>query len=182
MDVATCEMYKKCYDVRMRTLDRKSEKQSQLPTDPMITEAKFLELKEKLEYLKNKARPQTAAEVARLAEMGDFSENYAYQAAKGRLRGINNNILKLEHQLNRAVIIKPKSSDRVSVGHTVVVECEGKEKTYQILGSSETDPTRGIISQNSPIGSALLNKKIGETIKIRLANKEVEYKIVTFGS
>lgn len=163
----------------MRTLNRKSENKSQLPSDPMITRAKFAELKEKLEYLKNKARPQTAVEVARLAEMGDFSENYAYQAAKGRLRGINNNILKLEHQLNQAVIIKPKSNDRVSVGHTVVIEYEGKQKTYQILGSSETDPTRGIISQNSPIGSALLNKKIGETVKIQLAGKEVEYAIIS---
>ncbi|MBP7992716.1 MAG: GreA/GreB family elongation factor [Candidatus Magasanikbacteria bacterium] len=163
----------------MRTLNRKSEKTSQLPSDPMITGAKFTELKEKLDYLKTKARPQTAVEVARLAEMGDFSENYAYQAAKGRLRGINNNILKLEHQLNRAEIIAPKNDDRVQVGHTVVIECDGKEKTYQILGSSETDPTRGIISQNSPIGSALLNKKIGETVKIQLANKEVEYKIIS---
>ncbi len=163
----------------MRTLNRKSENKSQLPSDPMITGAKFAELKEKLEYLITKARPQTAQEVARLAEMGDFSENYAYQAAKGRLRGINNNILKLEHQLNRAEIIAPKNDDRVQVGHMVVIECEGKSKTYQILGSSETDPTRGIISQNSPIGSALLNKKIGETVKIQLANKEVEYKIIS---
>ncbi len=161
----------------MRTLDRKSEKKSQLPADPMITKAKFLELQEKLDYLKTKARPQTAAEVARLAEMGDFSENYAYQAAKGRLRGINNNILKLEHQLNRAVIITPTNSDRVQVGHTVTVECDGKEKTFQILGSSETDPTRGIISQNSPIGSALLNKKIGDIVIIT-TNKTIEYKII----
>ena len=168
-----------CYDVFMRTLDRKSEKQSQLPSDPMITEVKFLELKEKLEYLKNKARPQTAAEVARLAEMGDFSENYAYQAAKGRLRGINNNILKLEHQLNRAVIIKPKNNDRLAVGHTVTVESNGKSKTYQILGSSETDPTRGIISQNSPIGSALLGKKVGEIVNVTLGNKQTEYKITS---
>ncbi len=168
-----------CYYMPMRTLNRKAEKQSELPSDPMITGAKFAELKEKLEYLKTTARPQTAVEVARLAEMGDFSENYAYQAAKGRLRGINNNILKLEHQLNRAVIIAPGGGGRVQVGHTVIIECDGKEKTYQILGSSETDPTRGIISQNSPIGSALLNKKIGETVKIQLADKEVEYKIIS---
>ncbi len=163
----------------MRTLNRKSENKSQLPSDPMITRAMFAELKEKLEYLKTKARPQTAQEVARLAEMGDFSENYAYQAAKGRLRGINNNILKLEHQLNRAEIIAPSASEFVQVGNTVVIECEGKAKTYQILGSSETDPTRGIISQNSPIGAALLGKKIGETVKIQLANKEVEYTITS---
>lgn len=163
----------------MRTLDRKTDKKSQLPSDPMITPAKFAELSANLAHLKNVARPQTAQEVARLAEMGDFSENYAYQAAKGRLRGINNTILKLEHQLNRAEIIAPSASEFVQVGNTVVIECEGKEKTYQILGSSETDPTRGIISQNSPIGAALLNKKIGETVKIQLANKEVEYTIIS---
>lgn len=145
----------------------------------MITGAKFTELKNKLEHLKTVARPQTAIEVARLAEMGDFSENYAYQAAKGRLRGINNNILKLEHQLNRAVIIAPKNDDCVQVGHTVIVEVSGKEKTFQILGSSETDPTKGIISQNSPIGSALLGRKIGDTVKIQLASKEVKYTIIS---
>lgn len=162
----------------MRTLDRKPKKLNQAATDPLITEAKFTELKNKLTKLQH-VRPHAAAEVARLAELGDFSENVEYQLAKGRLRGINNNILKLEHELNRAVIITPKKQiNIIQIGHTVTVGTGGTQKTYQILGSSETNPEKGIISHNSPIGDALIGKKVGETVKIKLANKEVEYEII----
>lgn len=164
----------------MRVPYRKPGKFSQIKPDPLLTEAKFAELKNKLARLKS-VRPQAAAEVARLAEMGDFSENAEYQIAKGHLRGINLGILKLENQLNNAVIITPqKQTDTVQVGHTVTVAVNGKEKTYQILGSSETSPGKGIISHNSPIGAALVGRKVGETVKIRLADKEVEYRIVQF--
>lgn len=162
----------------MRTLDRKPKKPNQAAPDPLITEMKFVELKKKLEKLQH-VRPHAAAEVARLAELGDFSENVEYQLAKGRLRGINNNILKLEHELNRAVIITPKKqTNTIQIGHTVTVEIGGTQKTYQILGSSETNPGRGIISHHSPIGDALMGKKVGDIVEIKLANKKVEYKIL----
>lgn len=161
----------------MRTLDRKSDKLNQAPSDPLMTEGKFNELQVKLDRLK-KSQPQAAAEVRRLAEMGDFSENFAYQMAKGRLRGINNGILQLERQLTLAVIIKPKKTDRVEIGHTVMIENEAGQKTYQILGSSESKPAQGIISHNSPIGAALLGRRIGEKIKVKIGGKEIEYKII----
>lgn len=162
----------------MRVPFRKPGKYSQIKPDYLLTEGKFGELKNKLDRLKNISRPQAAAEVSRLAEMGDFSENAEYQLAKGRLRGINNAILKLENQLNNAVIISPKQTGAVQAGNTVTVESGGKQKTYLILGSSETNPREGIISRNSPIGSALVGRGAGETVKVKLANKEVEYKII----
>lgn len=143
-----------------------------------MTEAKFSELQKKLDTLKKK-RPEAAAEVTRLAELGDFSENVEYQLAKGKLRGINNRILVLENQLNQAVIITRQKKGVVEIGSTITIETQGKQKIYQILGSSETDPGRGIISHNSAIGSALIGCKIGEIAKIKLANKEVEYKIIS---
>ena len=143
-----------------------------------MTEAKFAELQKKLEALKKK-RPEAASEVTRLAELGDFSENVEYQLAKGRLRGINNRIMVLENQLNQAVIITRQKKGVVELGSTVTIESDGKEKTYQILGSSETDPGKGIISHNSTIGAALIDCKIGEIVKIKLANKEIEYKIIS---
>lgn len=162
----------------MRIPYRKPGHFSQVKPDPLLTEAKFAELKNKLVRLKS-ARPQAAAEVARLAELGDFSENVEYQLAKGRLRGINSGILKLENQLNTAVIIAhSKQTDTVQIGHTVTVAVNGKEKTYQILGSSEADPGKGIISHNSPIGAALVGRKGGETVTVKLAGKEVMYKII----
>ena len=143
-----------------------------------MTQVKFDELEAKLRKLKE-VRPHAAQEVARLAELGDFSENVEYQLAKGRLRGINSGILKLERQLNDAEIIAPnKKTDTVQVGHTVTIECNGKLKIYQILGSSETKPEKGIISHNSPIGSALLGHGVGDCVKIKVGEKEVEYKII----
>lgn len=158
---------------------RKPGKYSQLSSDPHLTEEKFLALKKELERLK-KIHPQAAHEVSRLAELGDFSENVEYQLAKGRLRGINNAILKIQKQLDAAVLItKPKNNSSVQLGHRVTIEVDGKEKIYQILGSTETDPAQGIISQNSPLGTMLLGKKVGETGKMKMGNREVDFKIIT---
>jgi transcription elongation factor GreA len=113
--------------------------------------------------------------------MGDFSENTGYQIAKGRLRGLNQRILEMEDLLGKAEIIRPiKNSNTVQLGSKVTIENQenGKIKTYQILGSTETNPGNGTISHSSPLGSALLSRQKNETIKINLANKEVYYKIL----
>ncbi len=157
---------------------RKPGKYSQIKKDPLLTEAKLKEIKDKLSRLK-KNHPHAAAEVRRLAELGDFSENVEYQLAKGKLRGLNNAILMLERQINDAEIIKPeKQKNRIQVGHVVTVLCNGKQKKYELLGSAETDPQKGIISHNSPIGAALIGRKIGDKVKIKLANKEIECEIL----
>ena len=161
----------------MQVPHRKAGQFSNIKADPFLTEEKLLELKNKLDHLKKVSRPRSMAEVARLAELGDFSENVAYQMAKGQLRGINDAIENLEDQINKAVVIKPQRADRVELGHKVTISSEGEEKTYQILGSSETSPGQGIISHNSPIGSALMGRRVGEIVKIKLKDKEVEYKI-----
>jgi len=143
----------------------------------MMTKEKFKELENKLAKLKH-IQPQAAAEVSRLAELGDFSENTEYQMAKGRLRGINNSILKLENQLNQAQIINVGTTDTVQLGSKVTIEFENKQKKFQILGSAETDPKKGIISHNSPIGSALMGREVGDTVTIKLENREMKYKII----
>ncbi|MEK7131719.1 MAG: GreA/GreB family elongation factor [Patescibacteria group bacterium] len=163
----------------MRTPYRKPGKYSQIKPDPFLTEGKFTELKNKLDKLKNFNQPRAIEEVKRLAELGDFSENVEYQIAKGRLRGINDGILKIENHLKHAVVIIPqKQIDIVQLGHKVTVESNNKEKTYQLLGSSETNPHNGIISYNSPIGKALIGRGVGEIIKINIDDKEVAYKII----
>ncbi len=145
--------------------------------DPYLTQKKVQELKNKLERMKN-MHPKLAAEVRRLALDGDFSENAAYQLAKGRLRGLNQRILDTKSHLDSAIIISPPgSASLVQVGNTVEVEVNKKCKTFTILGSAETDPLRGIISRHSPIGLALLNQKVGDTVRIKIKDKEIEYKI-----
>lgn len=156
----------------MRVPIRKPGKYTHLKPDPHLTEAKFDELKKELEHL-IKLRPEAASEVKRLAEMGDFSENAAYQMAKGRLRGINENIEKIQEHLKRAIIIEPGKDGRVRLGSNVTVEINGKPKTYLILGSSETDPAQGVISHNSPMGAALMGHRAGDPVKLKSKDKVI---------
>ena len=162
----------------MRVPIRKSGEFTHLTPDPYITLEKYNKLTEKLKRLKV-LLPQAMKEVSRLAEMGDFSENVAYQMAKGRLRGLNQGVLDLEEQLKLAIIIKPSNvKNQVQLSSQVTVETNGQEQTYLILGSTEIDLRNNIISHNSPIGSALMNKKVGETVKIQLVDNEIELKII----
>lgn len=162
----------------MRVPTRKPGQYSHLKPDPHMTRTKFNELKKKLERLKFN-HPQAAEEVKRLALMGDFSENAAYQIAKGRLRGINQHILDIEDHLKRAIIIVPqKNKQNVQLGSRVKIKLNGKEKEYLILGSSETNPSEGVISHNSPIGSVLLGKSAGEKFQAKIGEKTLELEIL----
>lgn len=146
--------------------------------DPHMTEVKYNELKKKLEGLKQ-SQPQAIKEVKRLAEMGDFSENHAYQMAKGRLRGINQGILEIKDQLNSAIIINfLGDKGEVRLGSHVTIKMNGREITYLILGSTETDPQKNIISHNSPLGSALMGKNAGDLVMVKIGDKEVECRII----
>jgi transcription elongation factor GreA len=161
----------------MRVPTRKAGKYTNLKPDVHITPEKLAELKNKLEKL-TAIRPRAAREVKELSTTGDFSENAGYQMAKGRLRGINQRILDLEEMIKNAVIIKTKKSGLVELGSTVTVEISGKQKKYKILGSSEADPGRGVISHNSAVGRELLRRRAGEAIKIKLGDREVIYKVI----
>ncbi len=163
----------------MRVPTRKPGKYAHLKQDAHITQQKHEELKGEMERLKKFRRPRVIAEVQRLAADGDFSENAAYQIAKGRLRGINRRIDEIEDILRRVEIIaEPTGSDRVGLGSSVTVCIRGKEKKFLILGSAETDPSRGIISHNSPIGQALIGKRVGDKAKVSLPDREVVYEIL----
>lgn len=147
--------------------------------DPKMTKEKYNELKNKLVYWKKTKRPKEANEVKRLAEMGDFSENTGYQLAKGRLRGLNRRIDELESLLNKVEIIEIKNDDTVNIGNTVtIINEKNQEKKYTILGSSECDPFKNIISHTSPLGSALLNKKNNEQLEV-LINGSLKKFVIT---
>lgn len=144
-----------------------------------MTQEKYEELKKKLDFWLKIKRPREAEEVKRLALMGDFSENVGYQVAKGRLRGLNQRIIELEKLLGRVEIIEnPSNSETVVVGSEVIIENNDKQKKYKILGSSESNPSAGIISHVSPLGSALIGKKEGEKFKFGAEGKEKVYKII----
>lgn len=162
----------------MQVPRRKPGKWTQHQADAFLTREKYQELERTLDRLKNHARRAAAADVARYAELGDFSENAEYQAAKGKLRGINHRILVIENQLRQAVIIAPRGpSDVVAVGCAVTVESNGRERVFHILGSTESDPSAGVISHISPIGAALIGHRVGEQVTVKLADRDVVYEI-----
>ena len=162
----------------MRVPIRKPDKYLRGKPDPRMTKAKFEELTAELAKMK-KIRPPLAAEVKRLAAMGDFSENAAYQIAKGRLRGLNQRMLDVADQLANAEIIEPiQARETAGLGSLVTVESNGQTKTFQILGSTETNPAAGIISSSSPLGAAIFGRRVGEIVNVKLMNKTVEYKII----
>lgn len=149
----------------MQLPKRKPGKYSQIAPDHVMTQTKYEELERELEILKKKRSP-AAKEVTRLAELGDFSENVEYQLAKGRLRGINSAILRLEYRINHADIIKQSNGSKIQIGSTVTIKTPKNKKTFTILGASETDPSKGIISHLSPLGSALLGHHAGDVIRV----------------
>lgn len=151
----------------MRLPNRKPGKYTFTTFDPVMTQEKLLALQNKLERLRTVTRPQAIKETKQYAENGDFSENAEYQIAKSRLRGINRAIDEIQYQITHASVIQPATdTTTVHIGHTVTIEMNGKQQTFTILGPTETDPTRGIISYKSPLGAALMGHTIGDTIHI----------------
>jgi transcription elongation factor GreA len=129
--------------------------------------------------LENRQRPQAVKDVSTAVQKGDLSENAEYHEARARLSRTDTRIFNLKEKLKTAVIIEKGSDDgRVKIGSTVVLEVNGKQRTYEILGSLETDPSRNRISHESPLGSALLDHKVGDTVTVKTPSGEVTYAII----
>jgi transcription elongation factor GreA len=139
-------------------------------------------LKEELEYLTGTRRKEVAQMIAEAKAEGDISENAGYDEAKTAQGFLEGRIRELENNVKNAKIIKDDESppDVATIGRTIVVCEEGTndEETYTIVGSLEADPTNGRISNESPIGKALLGKKIGETISVDSPGGELIFEIL----
>lgn len=164
----------------MRLPNRKPGKYTFPTFDPVMTQQQFDDMKTKLERIKKVTRPQAIRETQQYGENGDFSENAEYQIAKGRLRGLNRTIDDLEKQIGQAIIIDASQDTSViQTGHTVVISANGNESTFKILGSTEANPTAGIISYQSPLGAALIGHSVGDTISLNVGDKTTSYKIIS---
>ncbi len=137
-------------------------------------------LEEELHYLVNIRRKEVAAAIQSAKEEGDISENSAYDEAKLTQAFLEGRIQTIEAQLREAVLIeKNGSGDRVDVGSKVTVEEDGFDpETYHIVGSAEADPLNGRISNESPIGKALLGAKVGQTVKAETPNGQLVFKVI----
>lgn len=136
-------------------------------------------LEKELEYLKKVRRKEIAQLIHSAKEQGDLSENAEYAAAKEEQGHIESRILEIGEMLKRAEIIDAgkQNNDMVHVGSSVLIETDGEQMEYLIVGSNESNPSEGRISNESPIGRAFLGKKVGDVVHVTIPAGSIKYLI-----
>jgi transcription elongation factor GreA len=144
-----------------------------------LTAGGKLDLEKELAELKAR-RPEIAQKIAEARNFGDLTENDEHTQARNEQAQVESRIAEVENILQNATIIKAKSTASVQVGCTVELKNGDSSKTmeYTIVGSVEADPLEGKISNESPIGVALMGKKVSDTVTIHTPSGEASYKIV----
>jgi len=150
--------------------------------DIILTEEGYNEIKKELDYLRGEARNQIAEKIKNAREYGDLSENAEYEEAKNEQAFLEGKILELERKLSNAKVAqKTKKDGIISIGSKVTVYDTqyNEELTYTILGSGEGDPDNGKISNESPLGSALIGKKAGDKVEFPTPNGIIVFNVVS---
>lgn len=146
-----------------------------------LTKIGLRKLEQELERLQKRDLPQAIEDVARTGAFGDRSENAEYQEAKHRLSRTHSRIFYVTERLKRVILIqKPRGNQRqvIQLGSHVIVAVNGQEKTYDIVGPSESNPGQGRISHVSPLGTALMGHCADETVTLQTEKGSVDYKIL----
>ncbi len=143
-----------------------------------ISSAGLVQMKEEVDNRKSVQRRLIAERITAAKDLGDLSENFEYHEAKEE-QGLNEaRISQLENMIHDAVVIDESSGgETIGIGSTFVVEVNGEEKTYTMVGSSEADPMVGKISNESPIGSAFFARAVGETVDVKTPGGAISYRI-----
>lgn len=142
-----------------------------------ITESGQRELEQELEELKSR-RGEIADKIAAARDFGDLSENAEYDAAREAQGLLETRITEIETILQNASIIQVGASSTVVLGSTVELEANGKTVVYTVVGPVEADPLEGKVSNESPIGQALMGKAVGDTVTINTPKGELAYTVV----
>jgi transcription elongation factor GreA len=146
-----------------------------------LTQSGVDELKSELQALIAKRGAQADA-IKTARELGDLSENAEYQSARADQDRSEARIAEVENiLLNVEIIKKPSAGGKVQLGSVITLKNDGKTKTFQVVGTVEADPSNGKISDESPIGQALLGKKIGDAVEIKTPVETTIYNIVEIG-
>ena len=143
-----------------------------------ITSEGLIHLKEEKEKLLEK-RPRTVESLRIAREMGDLSENAAYKVARMELSSIDSRLKYLQKMILTAKVVTSEKTGYAGIASQVRFKKDGKEGNYQIVGSIESDPSRGKISHVSPIGRALIGKKAGDKVAIETPGGRVIYEILS---
>jgi len=148
-----------------------------------LTKEAYKELEEKLAYLKSEGRVDVANKIAVARSFGDISENSEYDAAREEEALLEQEIIQIEENLRNAKIISKSKVDnsKVGVGASVEVFDMGFEEniTFKIMGSIESDPTIGQISNESPMGKALIGKSVNDVVSVTTPAGVQQYKVLS---
>lgn len=145
-----------------------------------LTAEGLAKIKLELNNLKNKKRPDVVERLALARSQGDLSENTEYAAAREELAFVDGRIEELEDIISGASVIQ-KTGDsygNVGLGSKVTVKIDGRETIYEIVGEWEANPSQKKVSHSSPLGKALLGKKVGEEVEFEAPAGKVVFKIV----
>lgn len=145
-----------------------------------LTSTGVRKLEAELKRLETKDVKQAIEDVARTGAFGDRSENAEYQEAKHRLSRTHSRIFYIKERLKRVVVIKKskREAGNIALGSTVTLQMDGKERIYEIVGPSESNPTQGRISHVSPLGAALLGHTVGDKISLHTIKGQTIYTIL----
>lgn len=141
-----------------------------------LTKEGIKELQDELSDLKQQGQEVIEA-IKTARDQGDLKENDEYHSAKEEQERIVNRIAEVEHILANSEVIKSAAKGSVGIGNTVTLQSDKKEATYHIVDSVEADPLESKISDESPIGEALLGKKIGDSVEIELPAGKKKYQV-----
>ena len=147
----------------------------------VLTREGFEKLKAEIEELSTVRRREVAERIKEAREFGDISENSEYDDAKNEQAMLEARIAQLEERLRDAMVIDADElpSDIVSLGAHVMIETPAGKATYQVVGSAESDPDQSRLSNESPIGRAILGHKKGETVDVVTPGGPIKVKIVS---
>ncbi|MGI5827539.1 MAG: transcription elongation factor GreA [Patescibacteria group bacterium] len=120
-------------------------------------------------------RPLAVEDLQKAREMGDLSENGYYKAARAKLSSIDSRLRRLAVLIKYAKVVNSAKAGEVGLGSKVTVKSNGKERKFEIVGNLEADPLQGKLSNKSPIGKALLGKKVGDRVEVSIPSGRVTY-------
>ena len=145
----------------------------------ILTRQGLVSLKSEYDELTKVKRTQITKRIQTAREFGDLAENSEYDAAKEEQSLLETRIAQLEDVLKRTQIIEPvKKADFVVIGSTIVVEIEGEKDEFTVVGTMEADPSKKKISNESPVGTAILGAKVGEVVEVVTPIIRAKYKIL----
>lgn len=144
----------------------------------MLTKAGLDQLKAEYEELVKVKRPAAVARLSDARDLGDLSENSEYAAAKQDLAFIDGRISELEEIIHSAKVVTNHGKSHVDVGCKVTLHINGKSDVFTVVGEWEADPSNKKISHESPLGKALLGKKVGDKVEVEAPAGKLHYKIL----